>query len=88
MAKRGLRPKFIGLVVEGLAREEDIMTTAQNIENSINSMHEEMRGNYLVRLQSAVCAVDPGLIFIDMITAFEKIGDYCYNIAQALAGVK
>ena len=27
--------KFIGLVVEGLAREEDIMTTAQNIENSI-----------------------------------------------------
>ncbi len=51
-------------------------------------MREEMRGNYMVRLHSGVCAVDPGLILIDMLTAFEKMGDYCFNIAQAVAKVK
>jgi len=32
--------------------------------------------------------VDPGLILVDMLTAFEKIGDFCYNITQAVAGIK
>ena len=43
-------------------------------------MREEMRGNYIMRLQSGMCTVDPGLILVDMLTAFEKIGDFCYNI--------
>ena len=64
------------------------MPKAQTLEDNVNRMREEMRGNYMVRLQSGVCAVDPGLILVDMLTAFEKMGDFCYNIAQALAGVK
>ncbi|MBC8466617.1 MAG: hypothetical protein H8D55_02145 [Deltaproteobacteria bacterium] len=47
-----------------------------------------MRGNYIMRLQSGVCTVDPGLILVDMLTAFEKIGDFCYNVSQAVAGLK
>ena len=65
-----------------------LMNKALALEENINRMREEMRGNYLVRLRSGVCAVDPGLILVDMITAFEKMGDYCFNVAQALAGVK
>jgi len=81
--------KFIDFVVNSM-RQEDIklMNKALALEDNINRMREEMRGNYLVRLHSGVCAVDPGLILVDMITAFEKIGDYCFNIAQAVAGVK
>ena len=81
--------KFLGLVIEGLAREdEDIMLYAQKLEDNINRMREEMRSNYLMRLQSGACTVDPGLILVDMLTAYEKMGDYCYNIAQAVAGIK
>ena len=81
--------KFIGLVVDGIRSEnEEIMPQAQEYEDRINRMREEMRGNYLMRMQSGICAVDPGLILVDMLTAFEKMGDYCYNIAQAVAGVK
>ena len=47
-----------------------------------------MKGNHIMRLQSAVCTVDPGLVFVDMLAAFEKIGDFCFNIAQAEAGIK
>jgi phosphate:Na+ symporter len=51
-------------------------------------MREEMKSNHIMRLQSAACTVDPGLLFVDTLTAFEKMGDFCYNIAQAVAGLK
>jgi phosphate:Na+ symporter len=81
--------RFLGLVVNGMRMDDGrIMQEAQEIEDGINRMREEMRGNYLMRLQSGICTVDPGLILVDMLTAFEKIGDYCYNVAQAVAGLK
>lgn len=81
--------KFIGLVVGALERQEpELMAKAQKLEDTINRMREEMRGNNVVRMQSGVCAVDPSLILVDMLTAFEKMGDFCYNIAQGEAGIK
>jgi len=81
--------KFLALVVGAIHREDKgIMPRAQELEDTINQMREEMRGNYIMRLQSGVCTVDPGLILVDMLTAFEKIGDFCYNVAQAVAGLK
>ncbi len=64
------------------------MAEAQEMVDRIYNMREEMRGNYLMRLQSGICTVDPGLILVDMLTAFEKMGGFSYNIAQAVAGVK
>ena len=81
--------KFLAFVVEGIRREDkEIMPQAQELEDEIDRMREDMRGNYIMRLQSGICTVDPGLIFVDMLTAFEKIGDFCYNVSQAVAGIK
>ncbi len=80
---------FIDLIVEAIKNEDkDIMHQAQQLEDDIDRMREEMRSNYIMRLQSGLCTVDPGLILVDMLTSFEKIGDFCYNIAQAVAGLK
>lgn len=65
-----------------------IMDEAREYEEAIDYMREEMRGNYLARLRTGVCTIDPGLIFTDMLNHFEKIGDYCFNVAQAVAGIK
>jgi len=81
--------KFLAVVVEGIRNEDrEIMPLAQELEDEIDRMREDMRGNYIMRLQSGLCTVDPGLIFVDMLTAFEKIGDFCYNVSQAVAGLK
>ena len=80
---------FLDLIVAGIKAENlEIMARAQQLEDDIDNMREEMRGNYIMRLQSGLCTVDPGLILVDMLTSFEKIGDFCYNIAQAVAGIK
>jgi len=81
--------RFLDVVVEGIRTEDkEIMALAQKLEDNIDRMREEMKSNHIMRLQSAACAVDPGLVFVDTLTAFEKIGDFCYNIAQAVAGLK
>jgi phosphate:Na+ symporter len=81
--------KFLGVVIEGIRNEDSqIMILAQKLEDNIDHMREEMKRNHIMRLQSTACAVDPGLVFVDILTAFEKIGDFCYNISQAVAGLK
>jgi len=65
-----------------------IMDESREFEESIDFMREDMRGNHLARLRMGTCTIDPGLIFTDMLNHFEKIGDYCFNVAQAIAGIK
>jgi phosphate:Na+ symporter len=81
--------RFLEMVVTATAeRNRDIMEVAQTMEDEIDFMREQMRDDYLTRLRSGVCTVDPGLVFVDMLTNFEKVGDYCYNVAQAVAGLR
>jgi len=79
---------FIITAIPNPDPDPKLMRRANDFEDSINFMREEMRDNYLLRLRSGVCAVDPGLIFTDMLAHFEKIGDYSFNVAQAVAGEK
>lgn len=80
---------FLNLVTKGMQNHnENFMNEADSLENSIDHMRENMRQGHIARLRSGDCAIDPGLVFIDMLTNFEKIGDYCFNIAEAVAGLK
>ena len=80
---------FLYLVTKGMKNHnENFMNEADSLENSINHMRENMRRDHISRLRAGDCALDPGLVFIDMLTNFEKIGDYCFNIAEAVAGLK
>ncbi|MFC1535092.1 Na/Pi cotransporter family protein [Thermodesulfobacteriota bacterium] len=79
--------EFIRFVMEAITLDDkEIMPKAEEMEDKVNQMREDMKSNHLMRLQSGICTVDPGLILVDMLTAFEKIGDFCYNIAQAVTG--
>ena len=81
--------EFTRFILEKMeSGEQGIMEEARKLEQTIDLMREEMRGNYLTRLRSGVCTLDPGLIFTDMLNHFEKIGDYSFNVAQAVAGIK
>ncbi len=69
-------------------RKTAIMSAANNVEGEINAMRHEMKKGHIDRLNRGVCDVNQGLIFIDMLNSFEKIGDHAYNIAQSISGVR
>ncbi|MDF1590046.1 MAG: Na/Pi cotransporter family protein [Desulfobacterales bacterium] len=80
---------FLDLITSGIREgNPDIMEQALVIETSINDMRESMRQNHISRLRCGDCSIDPGLLYIDMLAHFEKMGGYCFNVAQAVAGVK
>jgi phosphate:Na+ symporter len=80
---------FIELIKPHILKPRlNFMDKANVIEDSIDQMNLRMRTDHVNRLNQGTCNVDPGLIFIDMLTSFEKMGDHSYNIAQVLSGVR
>jgi phosphate:Na+ symporter len=81
--------EFLLLVINGI-REKNryVKREAGTFEKRINYLEDTMREGHIQRLNNGICKVDPGLVFIDMLTSFEKIGDHCFNIAEAVAGIK
>ncbi|MEA1967946.1 MAG: Na/Pi cotransporter family protein [Thermodesulfobacteriota bacterium] len=73
---------FFAIVINELGEEtEDFYTRAAAQEDLIDQMREDMRHNHVNRLREEACSVDAGVHFITLLSNFEKIGDYCFNIA-------
>ena len=80
---------FLILVVKGMREEnKEILSEAVKSVNNIGEMTDEMRSRHYDRLVRGTCEIERGMIFLDLFNAFEKINGFCYNVAQAIAGVK
>ena len=81
--------EFLQLVLNGIKNENrEIMAEALRLVNNINRMTDDMKTSHHDRLFEGTCEIDRGMIFIEILDAFEKMGGFCYNLAQAVAGVK
>jgi len=56
------------------------------MEKKINALTFELRENHIRRLSQGQCKVLSGIVFLDIISNFEKIADHFTNVAQAVAG--
>jgi len=77
--------KFLELIVQRMEQREidGFSETALAMEEQIDQLESDLRNNHITRLNTGECAVLPGLIFIDMLHNFEKIGDHIFKISQA-----
>jgi len=74
-------------VVKALSQNDHtVARRALKREEAINRMHMEFRQNHIDRLNRGECGLLPGLVYIDMLTNIEKVGDHLTNIAQAVLG--
>jgi phosphate:Na+ symporter len=81
--------EFLELVINGIQKKNRrIKPEADTYEERINQLEDTMREGHIMRLNNGICEVDSGLVFIDMLTNFEKIGDHTFNIAEAVVGIK
>jgi phosphate:Na+ symporter len=68
--------------------EEDPMPAALQREDELNAMRDKLRRSYLKRMEDGSFDAPSGVIFIDIATSFEKMGDHSYNVIEATAGLK
>ncbi len=80
---------FMDLVSSAMRqRPANFMSQADSLENAIDAMREKYRDDHIQRLRSCECGIEQGLVYVNLLTNLEKIGDYCLNIAEAVAGRK
>lgn len=81
--------EFLSFIVDAFDHEDQtIADKALEFENVIDGLEESLRMNHILRLNTGECAVQPGLIFIDMLQCYEKIGDHTFKISRAITGKK
>ncbi|WP_212391268.1 Na/Pi cotransporter family protein [Sporosarcina beigongshangi] len=64
----------------GLAR------TVAEQEDLIDKMERKFRKTHILRLTEGRCSVQSGMVFVDIISNLERIGDHAVNIAEAILG--
>jgi len=53
-------------------------------EARVNLLRDELNRNHVKRLENGTCKVLSGVVFLEMVSNFEKIGDHLTNIGQAV----
>jgi len=53
-------------------------------ECQINTLRDRLKDNHVKRLEKGQCNVLSGVVFLDTISNFEKIGDHLNNVAEAV----
>ena len=56
------------------------------LEETVDRMCDVMREEHIARLKAGECGIEPGLLFLDVLTNTERISDHCSNIAARLIG--
>jgi len=80
---------FLARIVRALEEKDvGVYDEAHELEDAIDDLEERLRNNHIRRLNTGECTVTSGLIFIDMLHNFEKIGDHTFNLAKAVVGKK
>ena len=54
------------------------------LEQVIDDLKEKMRLHHILRLQQGSCSIETGFIWSDLLTALERVGDHCSNIAGSV----
>ena len=54
------------------------------LEQVVDDLKEKMRLHHILRLQQGSCSIETGFVWSDLLTALERIGDHCSNIAGSV----
>ncbi|HAM81366.1 Na/Pi cotransporter family protein [Ornithinibacillus bavariensis] len=55
-------------------------------EDKIDKMERTYRKKHIIRMNEGICSVSAGIVFVDIISNLERIGDHAVNIAQGVLG--
>jgi phosphate:Na+ symporter len=77
--------KFLEMTIASLRTPNAIdMTSAKIVEERINHQRDESRQSETKRVEQAGYDLRRGLLYLDMMTNMEKIGDYCWNVIKMM----
>ncbi len=70
--------------LENMSREEALAVVKK--EDEIDEMERKYRKKHIIRMNEGMCVPSAGIIFVDMVSNLERIGDHAVNIAEEVLG--
>lgn len=78
-----------GLAVESVAdavearrdNSLEFVKKCNNVEDEVDSLTEELREKHIDRLSKGHCSAPAGVVFLDILTNLERVGDHAVNVA-------
>lgn len=69
-----------------VTRNEEHMKQVVEIEDKIDTMEKEYQKNHVSRLTKNECTAEAGMLYSDLLSGLERVGDHATNIAFAVIG--
>ena len=67
--------------------DPDDLKAVAKYEEEIDKMYKVLRKNHIDRLNNLICNPNAGIVFLDMISNLERVGDHSMNIAEHIMEV-
>ena len=74
----------ISTLLDSQAGSPEWLADVAQIEQRIDDMTDEYRRDQLVRMRDGICSDEACILYSELLTDFERIGDHVLNIAQEL----
>jgi len=79
---------MIQTIFEGDNASKEFFSEAQNKARAITMYMKEYRAKHLERVEKGLASPLKSLIYTDMLSAYRRIKDHAFNIAEVLVGEK
>ena len=66
--------------------DAELAASVEPLEETIDSICELLHSRHIERLQNGQCAIQSGVVFLEVLTNLERIADHCSNIAARVIG--
>ena len=70
-------------IKDGRVLDNVLLGEVESVEDEIDTTTEALRSHHMDRLKNHKCSAKNGMIYLDMLTNLERIGDHAENIATS-----
>jgi len=69
-------------------KDKDAAMHVVQKEEAIDKMERKLRKQHIIRLSEGQCSAQAGIVYVDIVSNLERIGDHAVNIAEVILGEK
>ncbi|QNG61203.1 Na/Pi cotransporter family protein [Bacillus sp. PAMC26568] len=69
-------------------KDTSLAAKVMKSEEQIDKMERTLRKKHILRINEGICSGQAGIVFVDIISNLERIGDHSVNIAEAVLGYR
>ncbi|NBI68944.1 Na/Pi cotransporter family protein [Pseudoflavonifractor sp. 60] len=85
---RSVSLRAVSALLSSDAGSPDWLTHVAQMEQKIDDMTADFQRDQLVRMRNGICSDEACILYSELLTDFERIGDHVLNIAQELTKAK